>query len=389
MMTWTSNQLLARADLTDRMVEAASVHDADLADVLRMQAWALRRAAVPMTIPDEVRAALADRIERSQPIIMVGGAECPDVILGPKDWRLIVATLRTPAPLPHSGEPVAWRWQDLEDYLEFLEQEIIGADLDLKLPANLTSPGIWADRIRALTSPPALPLDSDGPEDGAEIVFLDGDGNQHRIVYDISEDRHPLGSGWFLHDDGSPAIALDGGVKDAPSYDEWKSRALGSRVALHRLHLAVRALGKIGSNNVTLFEDSPLKSQEAYEAWTELNAAQGDAAKALGFKLLFDGEWLRAKIPSDPDIECEAGSALAAPKPDRAVARAMTDEMLNAHLKATNEWVEPYEAATECGVPIECGITQEDADELNAQSREHLRIGYVAALTPAALNEGE
>lgn len=40
-------------------------------------------------------------------------------------------------------------------------------------------------------------------EDGAEIIFLDGDGEQHRIVYDICEDRPGVGSGWFLHDEDS------------------------------------------------------------------------------------------------------------------------------------------------------------------------------------------
>src|ERR1700728_1316484 len=35
-------------------------------------------------------------------------------------------------------------------------------------------------------------------EDGTEIIFLDTNGDQHKIVYDIREDRHGLGSGWFL-----------------------------------------------------------------------------------------------------------------------------------------------------------------------------------------------
>jgi hypothetical protein len=86
-------------------------------------------------------------------------------------------------------------------------------------------------------------------------------------------------------------------------------QAAPERSALRRLHRAVRALGKIGSNNVTLFEDSPSKSQEAFEAWTELNAAQSDAAEALKLKLLFDSEWLEAKIKTDPDVDCEAGSS--------------------------------------------------------------------------------
>ncbi len=55
-----------------------------------------------------------------------------------------------------------------------------------------------------------------------------------------------------------------------------------------------------------------------------------------------------------------------------------TDEMLNAFLKATGEWIDPYEPATECGVEVECGLSQDDADELNAQSRAMLRKGLSA-----------
>ena len=59
-----------------------------------------------------------------------------------------------------------------------------------------------------------------------------------------------------------------------------------------------------------------------------------------------------------------------------------SDEWCNAFLRATGEWVEPYEPETECGVPIECGITQEDADQINAEAREQVRKGYAAALAP-------
>lgn len=170
-----------------------------------------------MTTPDElktadpVRAALAERLlddaaDYFDTMFKRHGVPMLERGIDPAKLRACAAALRTPAPLHsgelakradaaikslrgsdhkalvtsysvaqslaevieglllHSGEPVAWRWQDLEDYLEFLEQEIIGADLDLKLPANLTSPGIWADRIRALyTSPPAIELDGGVP----------------------------------------------------------------------------------------------------------------------------------------------------------------------------------------------------------------------------------
>jgi len=59
---------------------------------------------------------------------------------------------------------------------------------------------------------------------------------------------------------------------------------------------------------------------------------------------------------------------------------AITDEMLNAHLKATGAWVEPHEAETECGVAIECDLTQEDADQINSDQRDDLRTGYAAML---------
>jgi hypothetical protein len=53
-----------------------------------------------MTIPKPSAGELADRIEKSQPIMLIGGAECPDVGLHPADWQLIVAALRAP---PASG----------------------------------------------------------------------------------------------------------------------------------------------------------------------------------------------------------------------------------------------------------------------------------------------
>jgi hypothetical protein len=56
-----------------------------------------------------------------------------------------------------------------------------------------------------------------------------------------------------------------------------------------------------------------------------------------------------------------------------------SDEWCNAFLKATGEWIEPHEPETECGVPMECEITQEFADELNADARKQIRKGYAAA----------
>ena len=60
-----------------------------------------------------------------------------------------------------------------------------------------------------------------------------------------------------------------------------------------------------------------------------------------------------------------------------------SDEWCNAFLKGRGEWIEPYDPPTECGVQVECEITQEWADELNAEARAYIRKGFAAALTAA------
>jgi hypothetical protein len=79
--------------------------------------------------------------------------------------------------------------------------------------------------------------------------------------------------------------------------------------------------------------------------------------------------------------------------PSGDVAQSVTepsDEWCNAFLKATGEWIEPHEPETECGVPMECEITQEFADELNADARKQIRKGYAAACSiPSTQREGE
>jgi hypothetical protein len=80
----------------------------------------------------------------------------------------------------------------------------------------------------------------------------------------------------------------------------------------------------------------------------------------------------------------------AAPQPANA-AQSVTepsDEWCNAFLKATGEWIEPHEPETECGVPMECEITQEFADELNADARKQIRKGYAAACSIPSTNRG-
>jgi hypothetical protein len=63
-----------------------------------------------------------------------------------------------------------------------------------------------------------------------------------------------------------------------------------------------------------------------------------------------------------------------------AKSKAITDEMLNVHLQATGEWVNPFDAEYEGGVQISSELTQEDADNINADQRDTLRVGYMAAL---------
>ena len=65
---------------------------------------------------------------------------------------------------------------------------------------------------------------------------------------------------------------------------------------LRRLSKAVSALSKI-KDGKTLFEGSPTKDQECFDAWKELNDAQKQAKLAL-------------KILSDPDDEPHAGPEL-------------------------------------------------------------------------------
>jgi len=60
-------------------------------------------------------------------------------------------------------------------------------------------------------------------------------------------------------------------------------------------------------------------------------------------------------------------------------AGAITDEMLNAHLKATGDWVDPFPAEYEEGTQISGELSQDDADWINAGNRDHLRKGYAAA----------
>lgn len=80
---------------------------------------------------------------------------------------------------------------------------------------------------------------------------------------------------------------------------EGKSLADVLEESLRRYMSAVRVLGKI-KDGKTLFEASPTKDQDAFEAWTELDAAGKQAQAAL----------MVAQISRDPDECCEAGAPI-------------------------------------------------------------------------------
>jgi Lar family restriction alleviation protein len=92
--------------------------------------------------------------------------------------------------------------------------------------------------------------------------------------------------------------------------------------------------------------------------------------------------WCKDSPPSASFDDCGGCRARLALAQRGNVAQSVTepsDEWCNAFLKATGEWIEPHEPETECGVPMECEITQEFADELNADARKQIRKGYAAA----------
>lgn len=69
--------------------------------------------------------------------------------------------------------------------------------------------------------------------------------------------------------------------RPAPSGSEGRLRE-----ALERLHRSIHALAKVTKHHetgisITLFEASPLKDQQALDAWAELDRAQKQAAEAL------------------------------------------------------------------------------------------------------------
>ena len=68
------------------------------------------------------------------------------------------------------------------------------------------------------------------------------------------------------------------------------------RAALVRLSTAVHALAKV-KDGKTLFEHSPTKDQECYEAWKELNEAQHCVKIALDPDVETDAGWLHWEAP--------------------------------------------------------------------------------------------
>lgn len=108
---------------------------------------------------------------------------------------------------------------------------------------------------------------------------------------------------------------------------------------------------------------------------TDLNRSPGKATLVQRLRELHSE--MRITIGSVAGEAADEIERLTAPAQRQQVP---SDEWCDAYLKATGEWVEPYEPETECGVAIECGITQDDADQMNAESRDQIRKGYAAAL---------
>lgn len=97
-------------------------------------------------------------------------------------------------------------------------------------------------------------------------------------------------------------------MSEKGKYDEREADAMAALLVLHQAILQLSTI----KNGITLFEGSPSRDQDCYEAWTALDRAQKLASKVLGYrkplKLLFTDEWLREKIENSPDEEnCEAG----------------------------------------------------------------------------------
>lgn len=95
--------------------------------------------------------------------------------------------------------------------------------------------------------------------------------------------------------------------------------------------------------------------------------------------------------------ECEEATrvlSLPAPSPSKVAALVLvpvepTDAMLRAACEAAGWWAKPYTAPRECGVPIECDMSQEDADLINKDGMEAMRKQYKAMLAAARALTGE
>ncbi len=97
----------------------------------------------------ELFLALAERIEASQPILMIGATECPDVLLIPKEWQAIVAGLRRLAAGFGYEPPAAWRvWCTNNGATGYLYTEALPFELN---------PGfvVWREPEPLFTSPAA------------------------------------------------------------------------------------------------------------------------------------------------------------------------------------------------------------------------------------------
>lgn len=87
-----------------------------------------------------------------------GGDDYPwEIMRGVADYLDELLARSTPARC--DGEPVAHPLSELPEYLDCLEHDLIGLDVDLKLN-DIIQPGIWADRVRAALAAPVARCDA-------------------------------------------------------------------------------------------------------------------------------------------------------------------------------------------------------------------------------------
>ena len=78
---------------------------------------------------------------------------------------------------------------------------------------------------------------------------------------------------------------------------------------------------------------------------------------------------------------CCIGGKIPTRKPS---AERVTEAMIDRAVQASGWFVTPHVAPRECGVPIECDLSEADAAQLNKEMRDELRGILEAALSEAS-----